>query len=399
MAVANLSSIALHIKAQSALDTPATGAGAVGIEVRASRGLELAVQTIESQMIQTTRMRKRPRQGSRQATAAYETELQVGNLDEVIEAVLGGTWVAEQELDETDWGGLTISDSGVTLTFATGSILTDGVRAGMWGRLTGMSETENDGLWFPIIAATETVITTVPNILVDNASDAAWDIEISRSVYTADPYTDRYFTVEEYLTDIDRSKLGTDMVFNSLNFSAAPDQHVTIGFGLVGRNLDLLDTGDSPTFDDPTFTQGPSLVLLDGGIYKNGTKLVNVTGFTFGLQAPANTLPVIDSVISPDVFLGQFALSGQFTAALEDGAHWDDFDAETQLSMLLHCAEQGGTSSDFVNFYMGNMSFGGWQTPIGGEGAVIQTLPLYGGEDERGGAFAATSVLVSTSAA
>jgi hypothetical protein len=399
MTVANLSNIFLHLKAQTALGTPATGADAVGIEVRQSRGLELAVQSIESQMIQTSRMRKRPRQGSRQSNAAYETELQVGNVDVVMEAALGGTWIAAATFDEVDWGALTISGTGVTLTFASGTILTDGVRAGMWARLTSMSEAANNSLWFPILNATEGVITTAADILIDNASDAAWDIEIAKSLYTTTPYEDSYFTVEEYLADIDRSKLGTDMKFNSLNFRAAPNQHVTIGFGLVGRDLDLLATGSSPTFTDPVFTGGPSLVLLDGGVYKSGTKLANVTSFTWGLQAPATTLPHLTGVISPDVFLGQFVLVGEFAAALEDGAHWDDFDAETQLSMILHCAEQGGTASDFVSFYLGNMAFAGFSTGLGGEGPVIQTLPLYGGEDERGGAFAATSVLVSTSAA
>jgi hypothetical protein len=401
MAVANLANIPLHIKVQAGLGTPATGTGASGIEVRPSQGLAMQVASIESQMIQTTRMRKRPRQGSRLSNTAYETELTVGSLDTVIEAVLGGTWAAAQALDESDWGTLTITGSGVTLTFGTGSILTDGVRAGMWARLTNMSEAANNSVWFPILETTETVMTIPSGILVDNASDAAWDIEIAKTVYTADPYTDRYFTVEEYLTDIDRSKLGTDMKFNTLNFSAQPDQHVTIGFGLVGRDLELLDTGDSPTFTDPVFIGGPSLTLLDGGIYVNGALRANLTGFTFGLTAPAQGLPVLDSVTSPDIFLGQFALAGQFTGAVEDGTDFDAFDAETQMSVVLHCAEQGGTASDFISFFLPDLAFGGWGTGIGGEGALIQTIPLYGGLDERGEAsgYAPTSVLVSTSAA
>jgi hypothetical protein len=69
------------------------------------------------------------------------------------------------------------------------------------------------------------------------------------------------------------------------------------------------------------------------------------------------------------------------------------------MVVVLHCAEQGGTASDFISFYMGDLAFGGWGTGIGGEGALIQTIPLYGGLDERGGGFAPTSVLVSTSAA
>lgn len=398
MSVANLANVKLHLKAQSALNTPASGAGATGIEVRASRGLEKAVQTIESQMIQRSRMRKRPRHGSVSSLAAYETELQVGNLDTVLEAVLGGTWQAEQTFSDADWGTCTISGSGVTITFGSGTLLTDGVRAGMFLRFTNLSVSANNAKWVPIVSVdSETVCQVASGILADNTSDAAWSVELAGYVHTATPYTDRYFTVEEYLTEIDRSKLGTDMRFNSLNFAVAPNDHIVIGFGLGGIDMDLLATGSSPTFSSPTFTDGPSLTLLDGGIYKGATKLANVTGFTWGLQAPVSTLPTVTSLVSPDVFLGQFAFTGQFAAALEDGAHWDDFDAETQLSMILHCAEDGGVEADFVGFYLPNLTYAGFSTPAGGEGPVIQTLPLYGGEDERGTGYAATTVLVSAS--
>lgn len=400
MSVPNLANIALHLKAQSGLGVAASGAGATGIEVAASQGLSMQIAAIESSMIQRSRMRKKPRQGSRTVAAAYETELQVGNLDTVFQAVLGGTWLAEQNYTHSDWGALTISGTGITLTFASGTLITDGVRAGMMGRLTGMSVAANDGKWFPILSLTEGVMTIPTGILADNASDAAWAIEIAKSVHTATPYTDRYFTVEEYFGDgIDRSKLGTDMRFNNLSFDCQPDSPLKIGFGLMGRDLAMLATGSSPTFSSPTFVDGPSLTLLDGGIYVNGTRRTNLTGFQFGLQAPASGVPVIGSVTSPDIFLGQFTLAGNFTGVVEDGTDFDLFDAETNISVVLHCAEQGGVAEDFVTFYLGSMSFGGWGTPIGGEGAIIQTIPLFGGEDERGSGYAATSVLISTSAA
>lgn len=399
MTVANLANIALHIKAQSGLGVAASGAGATGIEVMASQGLAMQVASIESAMIQRSRMRKKPRQGSRSVTAGYETELQVGNLDTVFQGVLGGTWLAEQNYTHTDWGALTISGTGVTLTFASGTAITDGVRAGMMGRLTGMSVAANDGKWFPILSLTEGVITIPTGILADNASDAGWAIEIAKSVHTATPYTDRYFTIEENLLEIDRSKLGTDMRLNMLSFDCQPDDPIKIGFGFGGRDLALLATGSSPTFSSPTFIDGPSLVLLDGGIYVNGTRRTTLTGFQFGLNAPVSGVPVIGSVTSPDMFLGQFTLAGNFTGAVEDGTDFDAFDAETPISVMLHCCEQGGVAEEFVSFYLGNMGFGGWSTPIGGEGAVIQTIPLFGGEDERGSGYAATSVLISTSAA
>lgn len=397
MSAANLSNIIIAIKAQSGLGVAATGAGASGLEVLSSQGISLQVAQIESQMLNTNRMRLRPRAGSRSVTAGYETELQVGNLDTVFQGVLGGTWVAAATYSNTDWGALTISGTGTILTFATGTILTDGVRAGMVARLTNMSVPANNSVWFPIISVTEGVMTIPTGLLADNASDVAWNITIAKSVNTATPYLDRYFTIEEYLADIDRSKLGTDMRLNDLNFSCAPNDPIKVGFGFGGRDLAMLPVGTSPSFTNPVFVAGSHLVLLDGGLYMNGVKRAAFTGCTYGLQAPVTGVQVVDSVLSPDVFLGQFALSGNFTGVLVDGADFDAFDAETQMSVNLFCVNQART--EFVNLYMGDMAFGGWTTPVGGEGAVIQTIPLLGGNDERGTGYASTAMLISTSAA
>jgi len=401
MAVANLSDMYVALKAQSGLGSEATGTGASGIEVAASQGIAAQVATIESAMIQRSRMRKRPRHGTKSITAGYETELQVGNLDTVLEGGLGGTWVAAQAFDETDWGALTITGTGVTLTFAGGTIVTDGIRAGMMGRLTNMSEAGNNSKWFPILVAAEGVLTIPSGILEDNAEDAAWDIEIAKSIYTATPYTDRYFTVEEYLgTAVDRSKVATDMRINSLNFSSQPGSPIGLGFGMGGRALELKATGSSPHFTDPAFVDAASLVLVDGEVYVNGASVGGkVTGLTWGLAAPLTNLESIGSLTPVDVILGQFAFTGQATVWLEDGTYFDDFDAETRISLMLHCAEQGGVTEDFVSFYLGNLSYGGWSTPVGGEGGALQTIPLYGGEDERGTGYAPSTVVVSTTAA
>jgi len=403
MAAQNLANITIALEAQSGLGVAASGAGATGIEVVPSSGMSTAVAEITSQIIQRSRMRKRPRQGSRFTTAAYQSELMVQAFDPLLEGALGGTWQAAIALDETDLTSCTISGTGVTVTFAGGNLITEGARAGMMARLTNMTTAGNNSKWFPILAlsANGRVITTASGILADETADSAFDIEIARSLFTATPYTDRYFSVEEYLTDIDRSKLGTDMRFNELNFQLVPDQPVGIGFGLGGRKMELLASGDSPNFTSPAFVDAHTLSMLDGGIYVNGVLRSNISGFTFGLQAPVSGLPVLGTNLSPDTFLGQFSLAGQFTGAVEDGTDFDAFDAEDQISVFLRFAKQGTAhEAEFISVYMGNLVYGGWSTPAGGEGAMIQTIPLWGGEDERGDAagYAPSSMVISTSA-
>lgn len=402
MSVQDLSTIRVAYKAQAELGTAVSGAGAVGLDVVPSQGIAMQVASIESALIQKSRMRKRPRHGSKSVTAAYETELMVGSLDTAFEAVLGGTWTASQTLTEAELTSCAVSASGATVTFAGGDIISEGVRVGMMAKLADMTTAGNNGKWFPIlgISANGRVITTIAGILTDEAADSAFSLVIAKAIYTAATYEDRYFTLEEHWEQLDLSKLATDCKFNQLSFSAQPDSPTRVSLGLGGRDLELLASGDSPNFTDPTYTEGQSLVLLDGAIYVNGVARANVTGLTAGLAAPVSTLPVIGSRTSPDTFLGQFAFTGEFAAAVEDGTDFAAFVDETDISMFLHFAEAGtDNTTDFVSVYVGNLSYGGHSSPVGGEGALIQTLPLYGGEDERGTGYASTTMLISTSAA
>lgn len=397
--IQDLTTIQVVLKAQSGLGAPASGASGHGIEVLPSTGLAVAVASIESAMIKRSRMRKRPRHGMNTVTTSYETELSVGPLDPVFEGVLGGTQVAEQSFSNSDWGDCTISGTGTVATFASGTLLTDGIVAGNVIKFASLSVAGNNAIYVPILSVpSEGVANLAPGYIIDNATDAAWTAKIAKYVKTATPYTDRYFSIEEYMPDtaVDMSKYGTDMRLNSLNVSIDPGAYVKIGFGAGGRAMSMLTGASAPVFTSPVYIESDSLILLDGGIYVNGTKRTDLTSLKFGLQAAVNGVAVIGTNTSPDIFLGQFAFTGEFTGVVTDNTDFAAFDAETDISILLHCREK--LTQNFVTFYLGRLSYGGYSTPAGGEGPDIQTIPLYGGEDDRGAGYAATTVLISTSA-
>lgn len=394
--IQDLSTIRLAIKAQSGLGVEATGGSGYQIEVLPSGGLQAQIATIESNMIRQSRMKKRPRHGMESVAASYETELVVGALDPVFEGVLGGTWAVAQTFTEADFTSVTISGTGTIATFGSGSLLTSGLVAGMMVKFTNLATSANADVWVPVLAVTTSTLTFPSGYLVDETIDSAFSMTRARYLKTATPYTDRYFSLDEYWADADLSKFGADMRPNSLNISVAPNEYVKIGWGYAGRTLAIKDTGSSPVLTSPTLVTADSLILLDGGIYVNGTKRTDLTGLTCGLAAPANGVAVIGTNTSPDIFLGQFSFTGQYTGVVADGTDFALFDAETNISQFLHCKEQ--STQNFVSFYSGRLSYGGYGTPAGGEGATIQTIPLYGGEDDRGAGYAATTFLISTSA-
>jgi hypothetical protein len=398
--IQDLSTIVVAYKAQSGLGVPASGASGKGLEVTPSTGMAVSIAAIESAMLARTRMKRKPRHGMKTVTASYETELSAGPLDPIFEAVLGGTYVAAQNFSNADWGDCTISGTGTIATFASGTLLTDGIVAGMVITFTNLSVSGNNAVAVPILSVTSEGVMNFPSgYIADNTADVAWTAVISKYLKTTKPYLDRYFSFEENMPDtaVDMSKYATDARFNSLNVTVAPTEYVKVGFGLGARDMDIKTGLDAPVFTSPTYVTAESLILLDGGIYVNGVKRLDMTGFKFGLAAPTSSIAVIGTNTSPDIFLGQFSFSGDFTGVVADSTDFTAFDAETAISVLLHCKEQ--SSQKFVSFYLGNLTFAGYSTPAGGEGALIQSIPLFGGADLRGSGYAETTVLISTSAA
>lgn len=398
--VQDLSTMTLAFKKQTGLDLPAAGAGAFGLEVLPSTGLAVAIGAIESAMIKKNRMKRRPRHGPKSVTSAYETELSVGPCDPIFGAVLGTNVVAPQSFSNTDWGALSIAlgTDTATLTFASGTIITDGIAAGMYIKLAGTSVSGNNGKWIPILEATEGTMVVPKSYVAVDAASATWTATIAGYYATPSSYVDTYWSVEEYLSEasVAASKYATDMRFHGLNFSIEPKGYVRIGTTLTGRDMKMLNATTTPTapaFTSPTFISGDSLIPLDGGIYVNGKRRLDLTGLKFGIAAPASTTDVIGTNLSPDISLGQYAFTGDFTGVVANSDDFESFDAEDDIALMLHCKRK--RDEGFVGIYVGYASFGGYSTPMGGEGLLTQSIQLFGGEDEQTDHLP-TTILIST---
>lgn len=393
--------ISLRVKKQSGLGVPASGAGATLIRVLPSQGLQRNAATIERGILDRSGMKPRARQGSITATSPYETELEPENLDLVFGGVLGNTVTAPITVGNADVGSMTITGTGTVGTTASGSLITLGIRAGMLIKFTNLSVSGNNGVWVPVLAVTALTLSFPSGYLADNAIDSAFSFVTAPCYQTPTPRLKEYFTVEEYVESLDRSRLGTDMRFTNLQLSVAANQVARVGFGLTGRQLEALASGSSPNFTSPDAPEGNALVLLDGALYRNGIEAADLTSVTLGLAGQANLTPLATSRIASDVGLSQFAFSGQIAGLLTD---FDQFDAsidEDQVSLMLMFAERGAlaaTTGDIVSVYAGDCSYSQSNAPIT-DGDVIETTTLYGGKDTRGGGFAATTLLVSRTAA
>lgn len=403
MASQSSKNVVFAFEAQAGLGTLASGAGAHQMLVRPSQGMQRAIALAQSQLVTHDGMMRKPRHGSTSVPASYETEPVVGDpIVAIIEAGLRGTEVAEATVTESAFTSLTISDSGATITAAAGSLISEGLGKGMMFKLAGMSTSANNGVWCPVLdlSANGRVVTTEPGLLTDQGADNDCDLIIARHVYNGIPPVERYFTVQQHMLDIDRSLVGQDMKVGTMRFSVAPDSPFSMGFDMLGRDLDILASVSSPTFTDPTLVEGPSLYLADGGAYIAGTRFANITGLEITHALGLSTMPVAGSRLSPDVFADNAGIGGTITMSIEDDTFLNYAQAETQVSLILHLAERETGTKDFITLSILNLSFGSFGLPFGGTSGMTQTYPLVGGKD-IGGAAAGNipcNMLVSTSA-
>lgn len=392
--------VRLAYKVQSAKGTLSSGSGGKILQIRPGGGLKLNQALASSQLLRGDGMTIKPRFGSISVAGQYDSELMLSMHDELLRAVLrASAETATQDIDNTDITSMTITGTGVTLTAGSGSFVSLGVVAGMMGKFTGLSVAGNNGVWFPILTVTASVLTIPTGYLADNGADTSFTLTIAKAVSQPTTPTERYFTFDHYLQTADLSLQSGDCKVHGFRLSARPDQPAMIGYDIMGLQQDLLATGSSPSLTTPTDFTGTPLYLADGAAFVNGTAVVNITGLDLSLIAPASVQPVAGTRTGADVFLGNAVVSGSYSGTVEDDTFLNFALNETQLSLFLLFAEREADPSDFIAFYFGDLGMPSFEVPPGAEGAAIQTLPIVGGKDQRGSGFAPTQVLISSSSA
>lgn len=390
-------------KVQSVLGTAVSGSGATGFDLRPCEGMKINAAQAASQLVRRDGMMVKPRQGSRNVTGSYESELIWDADDDIIAAGIRGTWTASADITNASasLGSATITGTGTTITAGGGSWITAGVRVGMMCKFASMSTAANNGVWFPVLAVTASVITTITGLLTDQALDASFTLTLARQVISDDPPTERYYTIEQYLTDIDLAWRGQDCKFHNLRLGFGPDQPVSFGFDITGRDADLLAAGSSPNFTTPTFVTANPLYLADGACYFNGAAVANIVAGSLNFPLGMSTQPIAGSRLSPDVFAGNLGVNGSFTLTVEDDTFLNYLLNETSLQVMLRFHERESDPKDFISVFCGNLAVAdGFTIPMGSDGALLQTIPLVGGKDEGGATsgYAPAVVMFSTSA-
>lgn len=373
-------------KAQAALGTPASGTGALILRDAGGSEGKLTKNAIKSKENRRDAQQTRGRHGMQKtAGGPYDTEMSIGLMDGILQAVMRGTWDAEITKTAADFTSITIASNVITLNSGDPRAL--GFRVYDIMRITGSDTAANNDRNLRIAGMTASTITVAPPPDADDLTDAgiadtnASLVRVGRKVImpAAGSLVNTYFSVEEYEADMDQSEFFANCLWSGIKFTMQPD-------GLLMASPSWVGTGDftvepsesSPVFTDPSTPTGVQLAVKDATLRLGDTDIVELTAFDLTLDNGAVAPPVAAGKTSPTVMGGQNQVSMNLTLLRKDMTYVSAFLNETGLSLNLLAVEESAEPKAFFALNVPFFTLGGVDksTASNAGGARTQTLAV-----------------------
>lgn len=313
------------------------------------------------------------RHGTRNVAGSIDAELSTETYDDLLEALLRGTWASGASSDDTALTSVTFS--GGVATMGGGSLITAGFKVGDVVRFTNLTETANNNKNFVVLAMTATTMTLYPSP-TDASADTTFNIDVAGDKLVMGTER-RSFTFEHHYPDIDTSELFLGCRIIGGNFRLPPDGLAEASFNVMGQNGEFYESGNAPVYSSAaavTTTEilaGPSGVLV-----LNAAQIGVITGLDFSINTNNNQQPVVGSNLYPDSFYGRSIVTGNVSAYLENKTLLELFDDETEFDIVAVLEGTGSDPLDFLSFRMQNVKMSGYSQSRGGEGGVIANFPF-----------------------
>ncbi|MGM4955693.1 phage tail tube protein [Bradyrhizobium barranii] len=350
-------------KVQSGLGTQASAVSANLLRIAGGNGIRVSKAATESAEVRNDGLSTRGRHGSQKASSGYNGEMSLGSHDPIIEAIMRSTWDSTAfTKTQTDFTSLTTVTDG--FVFASGSPIAMGFKVGNIIRAAGLPDAANNGKNCRITALSSTKITVAETLIANAVPDTTCSLtRPGKQLINTVPLVKRYFTIEEYESDIDQSTVLTDFVWGTGKLSMATDGLIRFDPGGIGTGqAQALTTGTSPYFTAPTGPVDVPFSVVDATIRLNGADLVELTSFDLSLDIQPNAPVTFGSgsqKYSPDVFTGPLKVNMNLTMLRKSLAIFSDFLAETPYSLNILAVDNMSEPKDFMSITVPNFTLGG----------------------------------------
>jgi len=392
----------IAFKVEATLNTAPGASSAEVLRLTASPGLKLSKALIQSQEIRPDGLTALARHGSRRVEGSYGGELSVGSFDTILEAVVRTTAVTAVAVTEAtaSLASITFGTNTVdaTSTSAGSGFLEAGIRVGDVLRVTGTGGA-NDSLNAQVQAvATHTVTVGASSFTVDASAATSFVLTIGKKLKNATTPTRRSFYVDEYHQDIDLSEVFGGVRWTGFQLQGTPDGMAQLTLSALGMSATALATGTSPYYTTPTEYTSLPLVFADAVLTVGGVAVSVATGFSLNYQLTANTLPVIGSSITPDVFDNEARLDGSLTVLRQDLDELTNFINETELELTILLQEPGSAPKAYIGLFVPRLVLTDNDAQLGSDGGMVETIPWTAGVKASATGYDAGLLTITTSA-
>jgi hypothetical protein len=343
----------LAYKKQTALGTPAIGAGGQLLR-RETSTFEKTKAGIASNEIVSHQQYTGDTYGVGQTQGQLTGLMSAGSYAPLITSLLRGSLTAGVAITGLS---LTIAGTGPTFTItrAAGSFLTDGVKIGdvvqlTAGAFTGTASTLN----LVITALTATVATViVPNGALLTAqgpiATATLTVINKKVVVPSTGQANDYYTFEEWFADIARSRIYTDTQVVSCDIKVPANGNASVQFSFMGlaraENAAQQLTAPSLASTSAIISAENAAIVLAGAQTMIGTSVdIKIDG-----QLKAGD-PVIGSKQISDIIKGDVKVMGSVSYLKQDETYSAMFENETPLSIVVVLFADTTPTSAFVSF-------------------------------------------------
>lgn len=395
-------------KVQSGLGSQSSSTGATVLRQTGGQGGRMSKAAIESMEVRRDGLSTRGRHGLQKTNGAYSSELSVGGFDEILQAVMRGTWgSANLAITEATASLTSITTTASTIVAGAGSWITAGLKVGDVVVLTGHASAGNNSRNLRITGLSASTITVAETLTVNTTPDTAFTITRTGRVLVnpgAGALVKRYYTIEEHEYNLDQSELFTDCVWGSFRLAMQPNGLLMFDTTWVGTGqFEDLASGSSPHFTSPSTPTGVPLAVVEASVKLGSTTLADLTSFDITVDNQPIAPDVISSVpYAPDIFQGTELVSMNLSMLRKDLLSVADFIDETPLSLHVLATENESAPESFISIFVPNFTLGSVDKSAlakagGPRTQSISIPPALVGIDNTGAGYDATAVKIQVS--
>jgi hypothetical protein len=293
-----------------------------------------------------------------------------------------------------------------TVTRASGSFLTDGIKAGDVVRLSvGTLNAANINKNLYVVSLTATVLTVIVLngvAMVAEGPIASTTVTVfgKKTYVPVTGHTDKSFAIEHWYADTALSELFTGCKIATLDLGLPPSGMATLDVGIMGAGG--ITTGGAAYYTSPAAaTTTGIMAAVNGALYVAGVAVATCTGLSVKVDGGYSGDPVVGANTMPAIFPGRVNVTGQFTAYFDSATFRDAFLNETEMALSSVLTADNSATSDFLAINLPRIKLGSAQRSDGEKGVIVTASfqALYNGAGGAGTASEQTTLSIQDSAA